>query len=39
MSWQDLRFALGLFLAFALIAGGSLGNGIPLAAVIVWLLS
>jgi hypothetical protein len=39
MSWQDLRVGLGLFLAFALIIGGSLGIGIPLAMAIIWLLS
>jgi hypothetical protein len=39
MAFHELRVGLGLFLAFALIIGGSLGIGLPLAAVIIWLLS
>src|SRR5437899_11780356 len=39
MSWNELRAGLGLLLAIALIIGGSLGIGLPLALVIIWLLS
>jgi hypothetical protein len=39
MSWHELRAGLGLLLAIALIIGGSLGIGLPVAVVIVWLLS
>jgi hypothetical protein len=39
MSWQELRAGIGLLLAFALIIGGSLGIGLPLALVIIWLFS
>jgi hypothetical protein len=39
MSWHELRAGLGLLLAIALIIGGSLGIGLPVAAVIIWLLS
>jgi len=39
MSWHELRAGLGLLLAIALIIGGSLGIGLPLAVVIIWLLS
>ena len=39
MSWHELRVGLGLLLAIALIIGGSLGIGLPVAAVIIWLLS
>ena len=34
-----LRAGLGLLLAIALSTGGSLGIGLPLAMVIIWLLS
>jgi hypothetical protein len=37
-SWHELRAGVGLLLAFALIIGWSLGIGLPLAAVIIWLL-
>ena len=39
MSWQELRAGLGLILSIALIIGGSLGIGLPLALVIIGLLS
>jgi hypothetical protein len=39
MSWHELRTGLGLLLAIALIIGGSLGIGLPVAVVIIWLLS
>jgi hypothetical protein len=39
MSWHELRAGLGLLLAIALIIGGSLGIGLPLSVVIIWLLS
>ena len=39
MSWHVLQAGLGLLLAVALIIGGSLGIGLPLAMVIIWLLS
>jgi len=39
MSWRELRAGLGLLLAIALIIGGSLGIGLPLALAIVWLFS
>jgi hypothetical protein len=39
MSWQELRAGVGLLLAFALIIGGSLGIGLPLAIAIIWLFS
>ena len=39
MSWHELRAGLGLLLALALIIGGSLGIGLPLAALIIWLFS
>jgi hypothetical protein len=38
MSWHELRAGLGLLLAIALITGWSLGIGLPVAAVIIWLL-
>jgi hypothetical protein len=38
MSWHELRAGVGLLLAVALIIGWSLGIGLPLAAVIIWLL-
>jgi hypothetical protein len=38
MSWHELRAGLGLLFAVALIIGWSLGIGLPLAAVIIWLL-
>jgi len=39
MSWHELRAGLGLPLAIGLIIGGSLGIGLPVAVVIIWLLS
>jgi hypothetical protein len=39
MSWHELRAGLGLLLAIALIIGGSLGVGLPMAMLIIWLLS
>ena len=39
MSWYGLQVGLGLLLAVAIIIGGSLGIGLPLAAVIIWLFS
>jgi hypothetical protein len=39
MSWPELRAGVGLLLAVALIIGWSLGIGLPLAAVIIWLFS
>jgi hypothetical protein len=39
MSWHELRAGLGLLLAIALIIGGSLGIGPPMALLIIWLLS
>jgi hypothetical protein len=39
MSWHVLQAGLGLLLAVALVVGGSLGIGLPLALGIVWLLS
>jgi hypothetical protein len=39
MSWREARAGVGLLLAFALIIGGSLGIGLPLALVIIWLFS
>ena len=39
MSLHELRAGLGLLLALALIIGGSLGIGLPLAALIIWLFS
>jgi hypothetical protein len=39
MSWHELRVGAGLLLAFALIIGGSLSIGLPLALLIIWLLS
>jgi hypothetical protein len=39
MSWHELRAGLGLLLAIALIIGGSLGVGLPMALLIIWLLS
>jgi hypothetical protein len=38
MSWHELRAGVGLLLAVALIIGWSLGIGLPVAAVIIWLL-
>jgi uncharacterized membrane protein len=38
MSWHELRAGLGLLLAIGLIIGWSLGIGLPVAAVIIWLL-
>lgn len=39
MPWQELRAGVGLLLGFALIIGGSLGIGLPLALAIIWLFS
>jgi hypothetical protein len=39
MSWHELQAGLGLLLAIALIIGGSLGIGLLVAVVIIWLLS
>jgi hypothetical protein len=39
MSLHGLRIGLGLLLAAAMIIGGSLGIGLPLAALIIWLFS
>jgi hypothetical protein len=39
MSLQELRAGLGLLLALVLIIGWSLGIGLPLAALIIWLFS
>jgi len=39
MSLHELRTGIGLLLALALIIGWSLGIGLPLAAVIIWLFS
>jgi len=39
MSWHELRAGLGLLLAIALIIGGSLDIGLPMALLIIWLLS
>lgn len=39
MSWHELRAGAGLLLALALIIGGSLGIGVPLALMIIWLFS
>jgi hypothetical protein len=39
MSWRELQAGLGLLLAIALIIGGSLGIGLPLALAIIWLFS
>jgi hypothetical protein len=39
MSLHELRAGVGLLLALALIIGGSLGIGLPLALVIIWLFS
>jgi hypothetical protein len=39
MSWHELRAGLGLLLAIALIIGGSLGVGLPMALLIIWILS
>jgi len=39
MSWHEVRAGLGLLLAIALIIGGSLGVGLPMAMLIIWLLS
>jgi hypothetical protein len=36
---SELRAAIGLFLAFVFIIGGSVGVGIPLAMAIIWVLS
>jgi hypothetical protein len=36
MSWQALA---GLFLAIAMVIGGAVGIGLPLALVIIWLCS
>jgi hypothetical protein len=36
MSWQA---ATGLLLAFAMVIGGAVGIGLPLALVIIWLCS
>jgi hypothetical protein len=38
MSWLELRAGVGLLLELALIIGWSLGFGLPLAALIIWLL-
>jgi hypothetical protein len=34
-----MRAGMGLLLTLALMIGGSLGVGLPLAAVIIWLFS
>jgi hypothetical protein len=39
MSWHEFRAGAGLLLAVALIMGGSLSIGLPLALLIIWLLS
>lgn len=39
MSWHVLQAGLGLLLTVAAIIGGSLGIGLPLSLVIIWLLS
>jgi hypothetical protein len=39
MWWHGLRIGLGLLLAVAIIIAGSMGIGLPLAAVIIWLFS
>jgi hypothetical protein len=39
MSWYGVRIGLGLLLAVAMIVGGSVGIGLPLAALIIWLFS
>jgi hypothetical protein len=39
MSLPALRAGVGLLLAPAMIIGWSLGIGLPLAAVIIWLFS
>jgi hypothetical protein len=39
MSLHELRAGLGLLLALAFIIAWSLGIGLPLAAVIIWLFS
>jgi hypothetical protein len=39
MSYLELRAGLGLLFAIALIIGGSLGVGLPMALLIIWLLS
>lgn len=39
MSRHGLRIGLGLLLTVAMIIGGSLGIGLPLAVVIIWLFS
>jgi hypothetical protein len=36
---HELPAGIGLFLAFILIIGGSVGVGLPLAMAIIWLLS
>jgi hypothetical protein len=36
MSWQALA---GLLLAIAMVIGGAVGIGLPLALVIIWLCS
>jgi hypothetical protein len=38
MSFHELRVGVGLLLAVAFIIGWSLGIGLPVAAVIIWLL-
>lgn len=38
MSLHELRAGVGLLLAIALVIGWSLGIGLPVAAVIIWLL-
>jgi hypothetical protein len=39
MSWHVLQAGLGLLLTITAIIGGSLGIGLPLLLVIIWLLS
>jgi hypothetical protein len=39
MSLHELRAGLSLLLAIALMIGGSLGIGLPMALLITWLLS
>jgi hypothetical protein len=39
MSLPALRVGVGLLLALAMIIGWSLGIGLPLATVIIWLFS
>ena len=38
MSARELQVGAGLLLDFAMMLGGALGLGLPMAAVIIWLL-